>query len=219
MTNTDPKIDSGTHAQIIEDALRRPKRYWNADGIPEIAIGAFWLMWGVIVLVPIAFPPLGKFRSLISILGVLLAPAFMDVAVKRWKEKVTFPRGGFVQFRPPSGKTRLTLVILAAILGVAAMLLVRFGGNRPVPESIGAIVGFLISVILLQLAWRMRSVRLALMCWLVFAAGIAVLVAGVPHDSQMIYVFLAAGVVCLTDGGLRLHEYKRQHPLPAGEEL
>jgi chromate transport protein ChrA len=108
---------------------------------------------------------------------------------------------------------------MAAILGVAAILLMRFGGRRPVPESIGAIVGFLISVILLQLAWKMRSVRLALMCWLVFAAGIAVLMAGVPHDSQMIYVFLAAGVVCVIDGFLRMREFVRQHPLPAGEGL
>ena len=219
MTETDSKFDSGTNSRIIEDALGRSKRYWNADGIPEIAIGAFWLLWGIIVLIPIAFPSLGKARSFIAMMGVLVAPAFMDFAVKRWKEKVTFPRGGYVQFRPPSGRMRLTLVIMAAILGVAAMLLMRFGGHRPVPESIGAIVGFLISVILLQLAWKMRSVRLALMCWLVFAAGIAVLMAGVPHDSQMIYVFLAAGVVCVVDGFLRMREYVRQHPLPAGEGL
>lgn len=206
---------TNTSSELIEDAIRRPKRYWNVDGIPEIAIGAFWLLWGVIVLLPIAMPALAKSRSLISILGVLLAPMFMDYAVKRWKERVTFPRGGYVQFRPPSGKMRLTLVIMAAILGAGAMLVVRFGGNRAVPDWMGAIVGFLISVILLQLAWRMRSVRLAVMCWLVFAAGIAVLVAGVPHESQMIYVFLAAGVVCVLDGGLRLREYTRQHPLPS----
>jgi hypothetical protein len=104
MSEIDPKFDTGKNAEVIEDALRRPKRYWNADGIPEIAIGAFWLLWGIIVLVPIAFPALARARSFISIMGVLLAPAFMDFAVKRWKEKVTFPRGGYVQFRPPSGK-------------------------------------------------------------------------------------------------------------------
>ena len=214
MTNTSP-----VSPELVRDAMNRSKRYWNEDGIPEITIGGFWLLWGIIVLIPIAIPALAKFRSFISIMGVLAAPAFMDFAVRRWKERVTFPRGGYVQFRPPSGRMRLTLVIIAAVLGFAAMLLARFGGgSRPVPDWIGAIVGFLISVLLLQLAWRMKSVRLALMCWLVFAAGIAVLLTGVPHESQMIYVFLAAGVVCLTDGGLRLREYKQQHPLPAGEQ-
>jgi hypothetical protein len=38
----------------------------------------------------------------------------------------------------------------------------------------------------------------------------------VPHNEQMIYVFLAAGVVCVLDGGLRLRAYTRQHPLPEG---
>ena len=213
MTN-DPAVSP----ELIQQALTRSRRYWNEDGIPEIAIGAFWALWALIVLIPIAIPELAKFRSFLSILGVMAAPAFMDYAVKRWKERVTFPRGGYVEFRPPSGKMRLTLVIIAAILGVVAMLLVRFGGHRAVPDWMGAIVGFVISAILLQMAWRMRSVRLAVMCWLVFAAGIAVLVAGVPHDAQMIYVFLAAGVVCLLDGALRLGEYKRRHPLPAGDE-
>lgn len=213
MTNPSPISPS-----LLKAALTRPKRYWNEDGIPEIAIGAFWLLWGVIVLIPIAYPPLGKIRSFISIMGVLVAPVFMDFAVKRWKEKVTFPRGGYVEFRPPSGQMRLTLILLAAILGAAAMLLVRFGGHHVVPDWMGAIVGFLISLTLLQLAWRMRSVRLAVMCWLVFAAGVAVFVFGVPHDSQLIYVFLAAGVVCVADGALRLREFTQGHPLPAGDE-
>jgi hypothetical protein len=56
------------------------------------------------------------------------------------------------------------------------------------------------------------------MVWVVAAAGIAVSLLHVKHDEQMIYVFLAAGVVCVTDGGLRLREYQRQHPLPAEDQ-
>jgi hypothetical protein len=214
MTNPSP-----VSPELVRDAMNRSKRYWNEDGIPEIAIGGFWLLWGIIVLIPIAIPTLAKFRSFISIMGVLAAPAFMDFAVRRWKERATFPRGGYVQFRPPSGRMRLTLVITAAFLAIGVVLMVRFGGHHALPDWMGMGVGFLISLTLLQLAWRMRSVRLAILCWLVLAAGIAVTVAQVPHESQMIYVFLAAGVVCVTDGGLRLHEYKRQHPLPAEEQL
>ena len=213
MTNTSP-----ASPDLIEDALRKPRRYWNADGIPEIAIGAFWLLWGIIVLLPVALPSLSQWRSLISIVGVLLAPALMDFAVKRWKERVTFPRGGYVQFRPPSGTMRLTLVIIAAVLGVGAMLLVRFGGHHPLPDWMAGIVGVLITLTLLQLAWRMRSIRLAVMSWFVTAAGVAVSLLHVKHDEQMIYVFLAAGVVCVIDGGLRLREYQRQHPLPAEDQ-
>jgi hypothetical protein len=212
MTNTSP-----ASPDLIEDALRRPKRYWNADGIPEIAIGAFWLLWGIVVLVPIALPGLARWRSLISILGVLMAPLLMDAAVKKWKERVTFPRGGYVQFRPPSGTLRLTLVAIAAVLGFGAMLLVRFGGHHALPDWMAGIVGVLITLTLLQLAWRMRSVRLAVMSWFVTAAGVTVSVLHVKHDSQMIYVFLAAGVVCVLDGGLRLRDYTRQHPLPTAE--
>lgn len=203
--------------QAIEDALRRPKRYWNADGIPEIAIGAFWLLWAAIVLLPIAAPALAKWKNLISILGVLMAPLLMDKAVKRWKERVTFPRGGYVQFRPPSGSMRLTLVVIAAVLGAGAVLLVRFGGHHVLPDWMAAVVGFLISLTLLQLAWRMRSLRLGVLCWAVAAVGMVVSTLKVSHDRSIMYVFLAAGVVCVLDGALRMWSYVRTHPLPAGE--
>src|ERR1041385_6718034 len=169
MTNPSP-----VSPELVRDAMNRSKRYWNEDGIPEIAIGGFWLLWGIIVLLPIAIPALARFRSFISIMGVLAAPAFMDFAVRRWKERAKFPRGGYVQFPPPSGKMRLTLVIIAAALGAGAMLMVRFGGHHALPDWMAAGVGFLISLTLLQLAWRMRSIRLAVMVWVVAAAGIAV---------------------------------------------
>src|SRR5512142_253259 len=102
MTNTSP-----ASPDLIEDALRKPRRYWNADGIPEIAIGAFWLLWGIIVLLPIVAPRLAQWRNVLAMLGVLTAPGLMDFAVKKWKERVTFPRGGYVQFRPPTGSMRL----------------------------------------------------------------------------------------------------------------
>ena len=217
MAETDPNFDSGTNTKLLEDALRRPKRYWTADGIPEIAIGAFWLLWAAIILLPMAAPQLAKAKSLISIFGVFLAPVFLDWAVKRWKERVTYPRTGYVQFRPPSATMRLTLASLAGAVAIGVVLAIRFGGWM-VRDKVATALGVVITLTLLQLAWRLRSVRLAILCWVVAAAGFAVNMAGVSHDDSILYVFLAAGVVCVLDGALRMFEYVRQHPLPAGEQ-
>jgi len=40
----------------MEDALTRHNRAWMADGIVEIVLGSFWLLWGAIVVVPAMFP-------------------------------------------------------------------------------------------------------------------------------------------------------------------
>ena len=216
MTELDQKVDSGRNSEIIEDALRRPKRYWNADGIPMVAIGAFWFLWAGIILIPIAAPQLAKWKSFISMFGVLMAPVLLDWAVKRWKEHVTYPRTGYVQLRPPSGRTRLTLALTAAVVGVGIMLAVRFGGFA-IRNWMAATLGIVISLTLLFQAWCQRSLRLGILCLAIAATGIAVDALGVSHDDSILYVFLAAGVVCVVDGLLRMRSYVRQHPLPAGE--
>ena len=206
-----------TSSQAIEDAIRRPRRYWNADGIPEIAIGAFWLFWGALVLLPIAVPILSRWRNLVSILGIVLAPWLMDWAVKKSKERITYPRTGYFKLAPPSLSMRLMLVVLAAVLGAAAMLVARFK-NLLSGDWMAAILGVLISLTLLQMAWRLRSIRLALLSSIVAGAGITAAVLRVAHDNSIILVFVAAGVVCSLDGALRMRSYVRSHPLPAGEQ-
>lgn len=216
MAETDPNFDSGTNTKLLEDALRRPKRYWTADGIPEIAIGAFWLLWAAIILLPMAAPQLAKAKSLISIFGVFLAPVFLDWAVKRWKERVTYPRTGYVQFRPPSATMRLTLASLAGAVAIGVVLAIRFGGFA-IRNWIAATLGVVICLTLLFQAWCQRSLRLGVLCLAIAATGIAVDMAGVAHDDSIMFVFLAAGVVCVLDGLLRMRSYVREHPLPAGE--
>lgn len=203
-------------SEIIEEAVRRPRRYWDADGIPEIAIGAFWLLWGAIILVPVAIPALSRWKNMMSIVGILLAPLLMEIAVKKWKERVTYPRTGYVKLASPSGSMRFMLVLMAAVLGAAVMLLKRFG--HFIDDWISLALGVLISLTLLQLAWRMRSIRLALLCWLVAGAGIAMTILRVAHETSTIVVFFAAGAVCTLDGALRMRSYVRSHPLPAGEQ-
>ncbi len=212
-------MTSGESEIFLREVVARPRRYWDADGIPELAIGAFWLLWAGIAVVPIGAPEIGRFQAVLSLLGVLSAPVLMDFAVRRWKQRVTFPRTGYVKLRGPSGSTRLLLVGMAALLGVAAMLLKRFGGHQAVPDWMAGIVGVLISLTLLQLAWRLRSARLAVLCWAVAAVGIAASLLSIQHNLAIVYVFATAGAVCGLDGGLRIRSYMHAHPLPPAEEL
>ncbi|HEY6971106.1 MAG TPA: hypothetical protein VJA94_17995 [Candidatus Angelobacter sp.] len=207
-----------TSSEIIEEAIRRPRRYWDADGIPEIAIGAFWLLWGVIVLAPLAVPALSNWKNLIALMGILPAPWLMEAAVKKWKERITFPRTGYVKLAPPSGSLRLMLVAFAAGLGVAAMLVTRFK-TLVSGDWMAAVLGVVISLTLLQLAWRIHSMRLALLSCAVAGIGIAASILAVSHDTSTILVFFGAGLVCVLDGVLRMRSYVRSHPLPAGEQL
>lgn len=208
---------SNPASETIEDAIRRPRRYWNADGIPEIAIGVFWLLWAAIVLVPVAIPTLARWKNLISILGILLAPWLLEFVVRKWKERITYPRTGYIKLASLSGSVRAAVILIAAVLGGAVMLLVRFGGHV-IGDWMGVAVGVVISLTLLQLAWRMRSIRLALLCWVVTGVGIAATIFQVARETSTIMVFFAAGVVCALDGALRLRSYVESHPFPAGEQ-
>ena len=39
----------------LREIENRPHRYWNVDGLPEIVMGALWVLWGLAFLSPDLF--------------------------------------------------------------------------------------------------------------------------------------------------------------------
>ena len=31
----------------LKEIERRPKQYWNADGLPDLLFGFVWILWGI----------------------------------------------------------------------------------------------------------------------------------------------------------------------------
>src|SRR5512146_2044148 len=92
----------------IEERIHRPTRYWFVDGIPEAVIGGFWLLCSLgilgaeLVLHHRGFGYLAAAFVYGTVAIGLLFPFLLPRIIRRWKERVTYPRTGYVEPRRPS---------------------------------------------------------------------------------------------------------------------
>ena len=202
----------------IQQARDRSQRYWASDGIPEIVMGGFWILWGAVLFLPIIFPnrALVRYMSPIFVIVLMLPAVLMKPLIHRWKERLTFPRTGYVELRPPSKAIRYAIVIITFAVAFAIAMLVRTEA-RTFSEWLPLGLGLLLAAGMLHASWKMHSLRLVF-----FSAGVAAvgfIASGFHFEKETSYalIIFTAGVALVCDGWLTLRSYVRTHPVPAGE--
>ncbi len=201
----------------IEQAIQRPQLYWNGDGIPETIMGANWILWGVTVALPVLFPHsrIAMVAFAIFLLSIAATAIFMGPVIRWWKERVTYRRTGYLEFRKPTAGRRLAWAIAAVIVAIGFGMVVRFSGPS-IREWLPASMGVVISLVLLRMGWRVDSKRLMALSPLVAAAAFATLPLGGGEISTAA-VLLCAGLICVFDGMIVHRSYLKAHPAAVGE--
>jgi hypothetical protein len=197
----------------ITAAQRRAQGYWFVDGIAEIAAGAAMALCGGLLYAAVAtgVESLGTLA-----LGVLIV-AFPVTAwvVKAVKERITYPRTGYVAYAPPS---RTRMFAAGAVGFVVAGLLVpiqvaaRGGQVSAVVLGFGLAVGAFTAV----RAWRTAAPRFYLVAAaLVVASGVlATNGSGIEDGVGLMLVFYGASL--LATGTWALVRYLNANRAPEG---
>jgi hypothetical protein len=201
----------------LKEIERRPQRYWNADGIADLTMGALWVVWGTALGLPAALPS-GQWQTyywMAMPLVLVGGAAATNWITKRLKQRFTFPRTGYVQWpRPGVGATLLPALIAVAVAAALAFLAIK-GRTETLSELAAPATSLLLS-----LAFLFASLRLKLPhhLWLAASALILALLIYGLHlslESGMVCLFLGVGVVSMAVGGLRLRAYLKHNPAPA----
>jgi hypothetical protein len=128
---------------LLREIQRRPAKYWNADGLPELVMGLLWMTWGAAWLVGEALPRGPIWNMYWTFTPALLALSGMAAiwATKKLKAWITFPRAGYVEWKEPSGARRFmagaTAIMAAAVLVVLIAGAREHGTERVVPMVMG----------------------------------------------------------------------------------
>ena len=201
----------------IQQALNRTQQYWMSDGIVELVLGGTWLVWGGVVFLPILIPDprMATVRVIALLASMALIPMMFGRLIKGWKERLSFPRTGYVELRKHK---RMRLVIVFPVAATAFMVsLLSSHGPNPVRYWMPLGLSLVMSLSFLWTAWRIVSLRLALLSWLVTAAGIVTTAMNAGFSVSCAVLLLTSGAVLVGDGLLTMRTYLRKHPLPAGE--
>ena len=206
---------TATMSNEVEDALARHNRNWMADGIVEIVLGGLWLFWGVLVALPLIFHDheMVQLRLLLLVFSMGAMPFVLKRAIRGWKERVSFPRTGYVELRPPRSRWKIAFILSGSVFfGLAVS-----HGSRPMEQWLALGLGVVMFLAMLLPAWKMRATRLMALSPLVPATAMMSFFFDLRFTTCSGVLLLAYAFVFLLDGLLRLRSYLHAHPAPVGE--
>lgn len=196
----------------FQDWTQRAQRYWYVDGLAEIGAGAVIIFLGLFFVISGLIKDDG-FRGLFIAVGqiiiVIALPLLARVIVARMKERVTYPRTGYIAYRRQGLSRRIGTILLtigvAAVVGVVVYLIENWMNLRWLPVVIGLTAALLILVI----AYRIGLPRFYILTGYTLAIGVitGLLSLAEPYDSGVFFSGLGLG--WLVSGGVTLLRYMR----------
>jgi hypothetical protein len=192
----------------LDDLEQRPRRYWHVDGIPELVMGGIWILWGAAVLIGEALP-----RGPGFVVYWLTVPAVLALSgfASRWlvirlKERLTYPRTGYVDYPEPTRGTRVMAAAIAIVVA-AAMAGVLLTGRAAGAANVAApAVGVVLSLGFLVTSVRQRAPHLLALAGVALALGIAGGVVKLGWTS-LNWLFVGLGLAAAGVGAWRLRRY------------
>ncbi len=196
----------------IDEAVRRTYRYVYDDGIVEMAVGLLFVLTGGVLF---AWMGVGSsvWVTVILILAMLAVAIggtlLLTQGIKLAKERVTYPRTGYVAYRTKEpGRSRWWL------LPVAVILILTAGFWPDALNDMSIFIGVTLFVILVYLGYRVGLRRF-------YLTGLATLLIG-PIFANVIEeeflgvaaTFAVSGVVLLLAGFWAFRSYLDNNPMP-----
>jgi hypothetical protein len=192
-------------------AGRLIQRAWNRDGLPEIAIGLFFLVlsgafaaqhllereWPVFLRIPLA--PL-------LIIPLIFMPSW---AVKKIRARYLIERAGYVEMKPLSRKKRMRVALMAGIFGAVAVAAVAAAAwahisstSQWVLMGTGVLGGVLFPIC-------GRALRFVFLGAVFAATGILLGIRDVGYGTGWVVLYGVAGAITVISGSVVLLRFLR----------
>ncbi len=204
----------------ISDYAKRTRQYWWIDGLAEIAFG---LQLGLLMIyhfLTIFFGSKGW-----GVTAAILGTAFIlagFLAVNKgllWvKERITFPRTGYVKYPNKRATSRRRRIFMAIGIGSITSLLVNLALAYLGPAAQWTVIAMIMMSCLIYVAYFTGVVRYYAMGILAFLWGLAM--NRIPFQAGSLYVWFFGGLGCIFifTGLIVFLRYLRRYPALEGDE-
>jgi hypothetical protein len=140
-------------------------RYWFEDGLSEIIIGSLFFIVGAIALLQGLLMPgsnLYRFLGLLTFLVITAGTFSSRWLIRNLKERLTYPRTGYVAYKPPTSIQRTASLISGIVITVIILSLVILSSQMSI-RWIPLILGFMMAVFLFVTGLRAGLLKYQLM--------------------------------------------------------
>ena len=194
----------------IEKIIRRTYRTFYDDGLVELALGTLFIAVGIWLSFWSGIAS-ASFSGLLLALGlpalILGGILIFNKVIKRLKERITFPRTGYVSYRQDQNAQSRWLPLATAVFLVVTIVFLPDSFNR-----IQFVAGMLLGAILLYMGYRVSVRRFYFDGMIALVLGVGLTLLEFEEIQAMALLFVGSGLVLLITGALALILYLRQHP-------
>ncbi len=207
----------------FEKIEKRPIRYMYEDGLLELSIGAVGIFLGGYFWVRVRIP-LGSNWLLAWALGLipllLIVILFLDLAVKAVRNKLTYPRTGFVSYRKPaSGRKRKVISGLITFTWSLIFIFLRSDappGTRAI-SWIPLLTGLFFAGTSIWIGIKTSVPRFYFMAAISALAGIVLSVTVIEENAAFGFYWGILGLSFCLSGVFALLRYIHRHPAAAAD--
>lgn len=200
----------------IQETIQRTNRYWYVDGLAEMGTGTLLALYGLFVLVASRIPA-GWAAALLNGIGQPLffigGTILMGVIVRRLKERVTYPRTGYVAYRRRPRRAARALVmglVFGATFSILSIVLISSLRDNWIPAFVGLALGATQAWMAYSLG--VRRFYLLAACTILMGLGLAFLT--LPADMPLVVFFVGIGLCAILSGTWALLHYLRSTTPP-----
>jgi hypothetical protein len=186
---------------------QKTRRYWFVDGLNEIALGGLCLLPGIYFQVQGSLKTAPFLRLLLGVGLVLFTPILLLKAVKFLKERITYPRTGYVSYGQPSLFLRLAISLLAAAV---ALVLTAIYLVAPVGVNwMAGLTGLALAIASLIIGWRFQLSRFLVLSLVSLGGGVFLALTQLDGIAGVFAMYFLEGAALLVSGGLTFWAYIR----------
>lgn len=197
----------------LEQITKRTRQYWFSDGFVEIVNGVIFLFLGVYFYVQSALPSRSLWLILLQagFVVLLFGTIFLGGRlVNILKTRYTYPRTGYIGFRPPPRTNRWIAAGVALLMVI--LLLALFNATPISLNWLPATTGFIIAAFWLISAARVRMLRFYLLAAMSMILGAWLSFAHIGILQGIAAYYSGMGLILIGFGSLTLAKYLRQSP-------
>ena len=202
----------------VFDIEQRVKRYWYTDGIGELIGGGMFILLGIYFALQGFLGQNSMIGGILQVSLILVMIGGMAVSrrlINTLKTRLTYPRTGYVEYQVDEQKMkfrRVWVMILAFVISALTMVFVRLFQAF---DSIVAVTGVAVGLILVILRAKSAGVsRFYILGAISIALGLALSMSGWSNGYNLGLFYGLMGLCFMLSGGWTLRRYLEANPLP-----
>jgi hypothetical protein len=201
----------------LKKSQQRAIQYFYSDGTFEFALGLLSLLLAVYFYLEAHVQ--GWLSTIVEaslVLVMISGAVLINRLIKRLKERLTWPRTGYVSYQRKKGVQRgWGFAIGLVIGGVVAMVTTVLVMTQDLKIAVMPLLsGLLFGILLAILGWRASIPRFYLLALLSAVLGVALAYSRLENTVSLIAYYASITVVLLFTGTCVLRTFLRQNPMP-----